>query len=120
MNLPKRLLFRVVFCLALLVITWLALTPSPPAATAMMWDKGNHIFAFVVLAFLADYSFPRLRWINWLGLTCYGIAIECLQWSLDYRYFELNDVGADIVGIVLYLALCTLNKRIQFLRDLKR
>jgi glycopeptide antibiotics resistance protein len=119
MILPKRLLFRVALGLVLLIITWLAVTPSTPIVAGLMWDKGNHVFAFLVLAFLTDFSFPRLGWINWLGLTGYGIALECLQWSLDYRYFELNDVFADILGIALYVTVSPLNKRIQFLRELR-
>jgi VanZ family protein len=119
MNISTRILFRACFAFTLLVITWLAVTPDPPAAADLGWDKGNHIFAFIVLAFLADFSFPSAGWINWLGLICYGVAIEGVQWSLDFRYFEWNDVLADLLGIALYLVVSPLNNRIQFLRELR-
>ncbi|HIG43464.1 MAG: VanZ family protein [bacterium] len=115
----RRVLFRACFTFTLLVITWLAVTPDPPGGIDLVGDKWNHSFAFIVLALLADFSFPSLGWINWLGLACYGIALECIQWSLDYRYFEWNDVLADLLGIALYLVLRPLINRIQCLRELR-
>jgi len=113
------LLFRITFVAALLLITWLALTPSPPPAAGMMWDKGNHLIAFLVLAFLAEFSLQPYALASWLGLGCYGVAIEIVQWLLEFRYFELNDIVADCAGILLYILLSPLTNRIEFLRQLR-
>ena len=69
------------------------------------WDKFNHLFAFVTLAFLTDHSFPGLKyeWIKWISLAAYGLGLEILQWFTDYRYWEFNDLITDILGIAAYV-----------------
>ena len=113
------LLFRICFFAVLLLISWLAFTPSPPPATGLSWDKANHAFAFLILAFLADFSFRQFPWLNWIGLAGYGVAIECVQWLLEFRFFELNDIVADLIGIVLYVLVRPLINRITFLSRLR-
>ncbi len=99
--------FRLLLVASLSVITWLALTDRPMPEGVPGWDKANHLLAFLVLAFLADYSFPDIRrhWIKWLLLLAYGLGLECLQWWTGYRYFELYDLFADALGIGVYLVL---------------
>lgn len=88
--------------LALIAITWLALTPSPPEVSNLLnWDKANHAIAFFVLSALSFYSLKRTEWAGWLALLFYGVLIEVLQWALGYRHFELFDILADLFGIVL-------------------
>ena len=118
---PKRLrlAFRLAFAAALLVIMWLALSRSPAPALGLQWDKANHFMAFLVLAFLLDYSWrPNCQgyqaealarigqdWPKWLVLSLFGACIELVQWWSAYRAFELLDMLADAMGIAGYLLL---------------
>jgi len=110
----KQLLSRVLLFGALVLISWLSFTPSPPEQTIVVWDKLNHFIAFLSLAFLSDFSFPqafKTTWtehlkqyrIQWSSLALYGVAIEVCQWWLGYRVFELWDIVADWLGILAYL-----------------
>ncbi len=96
--------FRLLLIACLSVITWLALTDRPMPEGVPTWDKANHLMAFLLLAFLADNSFPDIErhWIKWLALLAYGFGLECLQWLTEYRYFELADVFTDGLGIGIY------------------
>lgn len=119
--------FRLTFLVTLCTVTWLALADPDllPSATHW-WDKGNHILAFLVLAFLIDYSYPgrpsptsRLSWAKWAALLVYGVTLEVMQWSFGERFFELGDIAGDMVGIGLYAALLGPVAGIRILRDLR-
>ncbi|MCB1790490.1 MAG: VanZ family protein [Gammaproteobacteria bacterium] len=97
--------FRLLLGFALCVVTWLALTPHPPALPPVAFaDKLGHLSAFVVLALLADLSWPehRFGFAKWGTLLLYGLAIELLQTQVANRYFELADLAADALGLALY------------------
>ncbi|MFN3236503.1 MAG: VanZ family protein [Pseudomonadales bacterium] len=82
------------------MITWLALTPSPPPSAGLGWDKANHYIAFFVLGTLSYLSQSRSEWQGWLALAGYGIGIEILQWSGGFRHFELWDMFANVTGLI--------------------
>lgn len=67
-------------------------------------DKVGHIVAFLLLAFLADFSFPNegFGWSKILPLLGYGLLIEIIQYFLPYRLFSLLDLAADATGLVVY------------------
>ena len=94
---------RVLLVLAIGVILWLALHPSPPIS-GLQLDKLNHLAAFFVLALLAEYAFPSatVSALKLLPLLGFGLLIEVLQYWVGYRYFEWLDVAADAAGIVLF------------------
>ena len=116
--------FRVACILAFIVITWLALTSSPIASelSPWPWDKANHFSAFITLAFLVDFSFPKRHWrdmLKWLLLLGYGIGIEYMQRWLGTRDFDVHDMFADALGIAGYLVIRPLLERIPILADLR-
>ncbi len=120
------LAFRVGFVVAIVTITWLALTSSAVAQSLAWWDKGNHFIAFFVLSFLLDHAAPddAVWWrgnnpLKWSGLLAYGVGIECMQWYSGERQFELLDAAADLVGIVAYIAIRPLTVRVELLADLR-
>ena len=94
---------KVLLVLAIGVILWLALHPSPPIS-GLQLDKLNHLAAFFVLALLAEYAFPSatVSALKLLPLLGFGLLIEVLQYWVGYRYFEWLDVAADAAGIVLF------------------
>lgn len=94
-------LFRILLTAAVSGILFLATIPLACSIVCDINDKLNHVAAFFVLAFLADYSFPETknRWALIFSLLGYGISIEVIQFFLPWRMFSVLDVAADALGI---------------------
>ena len=95
--------FRLLLALAVLLVTWQALTSSP-AVPPSLGDKALHALVFVGLAFLTDSGWPH-RLFDWrqLGwLTLYGALLEALQYLVPGRTASLADLAADVAGLVVY------------------
>ena len=101
---------RLLLGLALLIITYMALTPIPDVLQQTVNDKLGHALAFVLLAFLTHASWPdsAFNWRHGLPLIAYGLFLECAQYFAPGRFFSLWDVAADTAGIVFYLLLLPL------------
>jgi VanZ family protein len=95
--------FRIFLVAAFASISYLA-TTRVGIHTFDINDKLNHVFAFLTLALLADFSWPvtKFNFAKVLSLLGYGIAIETVQYFLAYRSFSFFDVGADAIGLFLY------------------
>lgn len=89
--------------LALILISWLALTPSSPPMPGQT-DKLAHLAAFLLLALLADRAFPQrgFDYLVILPLIAYGGALELVQGMLPYRFGSWADLAADAAGVLLY------------------
>ena len=111
-------LFRAWLVVAIIGCSYLAFTPIPVPLVQHVWDKAKHAAAFVTLAILADFSFPRsgfgLRKAG--ALLAYGIFIEVVQYFLPYRTAEVLDVVADAVGLLCYAASTPLLRHMPLLR----
>ncbi|MCV2367645.1 VanZ family protein [Roseateles oligotrophus] len=97
-----RSFWRATFFLLLVVISYLALAPTPPKGLSSGWDKLNHAMAFASLAFCGHWSLNhrRARWLALpLALLAYGGAIELLQLQIPGRDGEWLDLLADAIGI---------------------
>ena len=69
----KQQHLRVFFWLLLATVSFLALSPKPPATADLGWDKLNHIAAFLALGGLARLAWPAPPWWRWaLLLLLYG------------------------------------------------
>lgn len=103
-----RLAWRLLLATLLVAIGWLALTPNPPPATGLGWDKANHVLAFAALALCAGRGFGLgggLALRVALALLVYGAAIELAQSQIPGRSAETRDLLADAVGIGIGLLL---------------
>ncbi len=100
-------LVRIALVAAFCGVSYLAFTPNVYPDIASMNDKVNHLAAFICLAFLVDYSFPKAHfgWSKWLALLFYGILIEGIQHYLPYRDLSLMDLAADMTGVFVYYVL---------------
>jgi VanZ family protein len=103
--LSYQLCARLLFCIALLSISFLALAPLDDIPVSTGWDKLNHLLAFAVLLMLIDWGYPEkpLWQFKILALMCYGFLIEFIQAFIPYREFSLLDIGADMLGLGIYL-----------------
>ncbi len=72
-------------------------------------DKWAHVVTFVMLTvwFTGQYR-PRSYWRIAVGLTMFGMLIEACQRLVGYRSAEWFDLVADVVGILLGLAIALL------------
>ncbi len=114
---------RLALGLALLVITYMALTPVPDLLQQSVNDKLGHALAFVLLSFLSHAGWPKraFGWRHGLPLLAYGVALECLQYFVPGRYFSFLDMLADAAGIAAYLLLSLfLFARLHFRAGLRR
>jgi len=96
-------------------VSWLALSPAPPAGLDTGWDKLNHAGAFAVLTLVSIFAFARSQRNPWrllVGLLCYGAAIEVAQSFTPTRSAEWGDLLADLIGMAAGAMLAMLIDRV--------
>ena len=101
---------RLFLSLALLVITYMALTPLPEIIQENINDKLGHALVFLFLAALAHAGWPEqgFGWRHGVWLMAYGLGLECAQYFVPGRFFSVADMLADAVGILAWLSLARL------------
>jgi VanZ family protein len=99
------------FICTLAVVSYLALTPTPPREADLGWDKLNHFSAFATLTVLAGIGWLQPRRAA-LALLAYGGLIELLQTQVPGRSAEWTDLAADGIGILIGLMLWRLVSRL--------
>ncbi|MCR9278060.1 MAG: VanZ family protein [Pseudomonadaceae bacterium] len=96
------------FWLPFVLITWLALTPSPPDPVTRISDVILHMAAFTLLTgALAFAHFDLKLWPTGLIMLAYGALLEIAQ-SFTGRSPELKDLLVDAVAIALGLVVLRL------------
>jgi len=98
-------LFRFALYSATVSIYILAMLPLEVAQIATpLWDKTNHFIAFFVLSILIKLSYNLQSIKIFIYLLGYGVFIELSQILFTTtRFGEVNDVIADIIGIIIGL-----------------
>jgi VanZ family protein len=73
----------------------------------------NHFFSFFFLTFLGSiYSLNKKKFINSIFfLFTLSIFLELLHFFIPNRAFELNDVIANITGVIIVSFLFSLKKK---------
>jgi VanZ family protein len=84
-------------------IVWLSLTPSPPQVDVQFGDKLGHFGAYglLMLWFCFLHSKLRIRTFHAAGFIAMGIGLEFLQGHLGYRTYEVFDMAANTIGVLL-------------------
>lgn len=94
-----RALRLAAFWVPFVVVTWLALTPSPPESVAHISDIVLHALAFTVLTGALSFAHYRLSaWPAWAWMLAYGAALEVVQ-GITGRSPEWKDLIVDAIGI---------------------
>lgn len=90
------------FWLLLLATLWLSLIPVDQVPSAFnFWDKAQHAFGFMALAFTGLLGYPsRVRPVL-LGLVVLGVGIEYAQYLTGWRQGDWADWLADCVGVAV-------------------
>ena len=86
-----------------LFITFESLTPRPIEFDVAQGDKYLHVLAYLVLAvwFANLYERGRGRLAAVAGCLALGIALEFAQLMTANRTFDLADMGADAIGVLI-------------------
>lgn len=84
-------------------IVVLSLVPAPPDVDVPHGDKLGHIAAYSLLSFWFCWLYPawRSRLTYAAGWIAMGVALEFAQGATGYRSFELADMAANSLGVLL-------------------
>ncbi len=101
------------FCLGVLAVVWLSLTPGDPLGSGQS-DKLGHLLAYAALAACGSQAFAhsRTRLTAYLGLLMLGCVLEGLQTYIPGRYPSIADGIADAVGIMVGVLLSWIAARV--------
>lgn len=82
---------------------WLSLTPSPPQVDFSHGDKLGHFIAYglLMLWFSLLYLKKMTRILYGVGFIAMGVGLEFLQGELGYRTYEVFDMYANTLGVLL-------------------
>ena len=96
-------------------IVWLSLTPAPPRVDFEHSDKLGHFGAYGLLMFwfcqLYDARPTRIGY--GLGFVAMGIGLEIVQGELGYRTYDVFDMIANSLGVLLGWAAAIVLPRIR-------
>ena len=99
-------IYRLVFLLLVLFVSYAAVTPLEGGASLPYIDKLLHFVAFLILTFFMDLSIKKpllLSKAALILLILYAFFIELVQYFLSYRSAEVFDFISDLLGILVYL-----------------
>ena len=87
------------------LVIYLSLTPAPPDLGVEQGDKIGHLAAYagLMLWFSLLYYPFRQRLTIAIALVALGIGLEFAQRATGYRSFELADMAADALGVLIGL-----------------
>ena len=109
----KRL-YRSVFFLSLLIVFYLSIVPASAipniAALDFLSDKLIHGLIFLFLSFVGfkcHFSISKIFLLTMI--FSFGLTIEVIHYFHPYRYFEIADLIANLIGIIA--ALVIFNKK---------
>ena len=85
-----------------------------PALTNDFIISSNHFFAFLFLGIISFYSFSNQ--LNKIIVYTFSISIflELSHLYIPKRTFEINDLFANIIGIIISLIIYSILKKINF------
>lgn len=86
------------------LIVYLSLTANPPEVFEFAFaDKLKHLFAYSVLMGWFTQLYPSLkaRRVWALALFLLGVAVEFIQGWSGYRFFDVADMAANSLGVLL-------------------
>jgi VanZ family protein len=84
-------------------IVWLSLTPAPPDLDIEHGDKLGHFAAYGLLMFWFSqlYLQRKTRIAYAMGFVAMGIGLEFMQGQFGYRTYEVFDMCANTLGVLL-------------------
>lgn len=117
----KKGFYKILFFITTLIIVFIfAIVPTDHIYFHTEHaDTVKHIFAFFILSLILNRASSSLmqRFRNMSALLLFGIGIEFVQHYIPARSSSIEDVFADVAGILLFQVLYSLAK---FIKNLKK
>ena len=92
------------YVLYVFIITYLSLTPIEHKIPENIWDwdKASHFTAYLLLAIFVKKVHIRFSYLTCV-ITCfsYSFIIECIQYFIPDRMFDILDLLANVLGAIL-------------------
>ena len=109
-----KTLYRINFFLSLLLVMYFSVVPASSipniAALSFLTDKMIHALIFLYLSFVGLNSYFNISKLLLLVMIfSFGLVIEIIHFYHPYRFFEIPDLIANLIGILL--ALVIFNKK---------
>ena len=108
-------LYRSIFFLSLIIVFYLSIVPAAAipkiAALDFLSDKLIHALIFLFLSFVGlkcDFNISKIFLLTLI--FSFGLTIEVIHYYHPYRFFEIADLIANLIGILV--ALVIFNKKI--------
>lgn len=97
---PLRIVF---FLTCLVTVLWGLFRPETPPSVFVQSDKWMHLLAFGGLSLSAYWAFSRQNaWLLWGALFAFAASAEFFQsWLQHSRYFTLEDMLANLLGVLI-------------------
>lgn len=98
--------YKLIFFLSIFVIFYFSVVPAFTipniAALSFLTDKAIHFLIFLYLSsigLLSRFKFSNVYLL--IAIFSFGLLIEIIHFYHPYRYFELADLAANSLGILL-------------------
>ena len=98
----KRKFFTIIFNATLIICCYLFFSQQSVPTNIAHSDKYGHILAFFTLSLLLHKSTALSIIKQIILLTCFGVAVAVIQSYIPYRSGGVDDVVADVIGILLF------------------
>ncbi len=101
----RKLIFGF-YILYVFIITYFSLTPIEHKISESTWDKASHFVAYMLLYMFIRNVHIRFNYLTCVVLCCsYSFIIECIQYFVPGRMFDLLDMLANVLGTLLGMIL---------------
>ncbi|MDB2534698.1 MAG: VanZ family protein [Gammaproteobacteria bacterium] len=102
--------YRINFFISLLLVMYFSAVPSSSipniAALSFLTDKMIHALIFLYLSFIGLNCYFNISKLLLLGMIfSFGLVIEIIHFYHPYRFFEIPDLIANLIGILMALAI---------------
>ncbi|WP_020210253.1 VanZ family protein [Gilvimarinus chinensis] len=101
-----RVLFIGQYLLLLALYLVMGTAKQPQQVVGDYNDVLMHFAGYLVAGVSVSIAFARQTiWLRFFQLFCFSTLVEIVQYTLPWRSFELKDIAANTVGILLGLLL---------------
>ena len=114
-----KTLYRSIFSLSLIIVFYLSIVPAAAipsiAALDFLSDKLMHLLIFLFLSFVGlncDFNTSKIFLLTMI--FSFGLSIEVIHYYHPYRFFEIADLIANLIGILAALVIFNKKNRIRY------
>lgn len=90
------------YILYVLIITYFSLTPIEHNISESIWDKAAHFISYLFLVMIVKKVHIRFNYLTCVIICCsYSFILECIQYFIPDRMFDVLDMLANVLGAFL-------------------